>query len=326
MRAAQVKEFGAPSALVVEEVEGLHPGPGQVLIEVSAASVNFPDILVVAGTYQNLPPRPFSPGKEAAGRVIAIGENVTRLRIGDRVLALVEHGGHAEQLVAPEHVVMTIPDAMPFEEAAAFGLVYSTAHLALIRRAGMRAGENVLITGAGGGVGSAAVQLAKAWGARVIALAENEDKADLARRHGADVVLTSSPTSLRDDILSATAGRGADLVLDVLGGDYLTQIIRATAWEGRIVVVGFASGSQNPIKPGHLLVKNISVLGLQSSDYRDRHADVLRSTMAEVFDLYEAGRLDAAIDITFPLEDVGSAMQYVRDGRVKGKVVITTGL
>ena len=326
MRAALVKEFGPPNSLVVEEVVDLVPGPGELLVEVVAVSVNFPDILVVEGSYQILPDLPFSPGKEAAGRVVAVGEGVERVTVGQRVLALVEHGGYAEQLVVPEELVTELSDDVGYEEAAAAGLVYCTAHFGLRRRANLVEGETVLVTGAGGGVGSAGVQLAKAWGARVIALAQDEVRAELAREQDADVVLTSGSETLRDELLAATDGRGVDVVLEMLGGDYLSQIIRATAWEGRIVVVGFASGGQNPIKPGHLLVKNISVSGLQSSDYRDRTPELMRSVMGEVFALFERGVVDAAIDRTFPLEEAGDALQYVKDGKVRGKVVITTGL
>ncbi|EWT07311.1 NADPH:quinone oxidoreductase [Intrasporangium chromatireducens Q5-1] len=325
MRAVLVKEFGEPSGLVVEEVPDLTPAPGEVVIEVAAASVNFPDILVVEGTYQNLPGRPFSPGKEAAGRVIAVGDAVTRLSPGDRVLALVEHGAYAEQLRVPEELVMHLPDEVDYTEAAAIGLVGSTAHFGLIRRGQLRKGETVLVTGAGGGVGSAGVQLAKAFGATVIALAQDEEKAALARRQGADIVLTSTPETLRDDLHQATDGHGVDVVLEMLGGDFLTQIIRATAWEGRIVIVGFASGGQNPIKPGHLLVKNISLSGLQSSDYRDREPETMRTCMEEVLGLLADGRLDAAIDTTFPLDRASEALEYVKDGKVRGKVVLVTG-
>ncbi|WP_225824035.1 NADPH:quinone oxidoreductase family protein [Streptomyces naphthomycinicus] len=325
MRAMLVKQFGPPSALVFEEVPDLVPGTGQVVVEVGAVSVNFPDILVVEGTYQTLPERPFSPGKEAAGRVIAVGAGVDRVEVGRRVLALVEYGAYAEQLLVAEELVTVLPDAVSCEQAAAAGLVCTTAHFGLHRRARLRAGETVLVTGAGGGVGSAGVQLAKAAGARVIALAQDAAKGDLARAQGADLVLTSTPRTLRDDLLAATDGRGVDVVLEMLGGDYLTQIIRATAWEGRIVVVGFASGGQNPIKPGHLLVKNISVVGLQSSDYRERDPELMRATTAEILGLLADGRLDAAIDTTFPLARAAEALGYVKDGRARGKVVLTTG-
>jgi NADPH:quinone reductase len=326
MRAALVKEFGPPSTLVVEEIPDPTPGPGEVLIEVAAFSINFPDILVVEGTYQYLPPRPFTPGKEAAGRVIAVGDAVDRVMVGQRVLTLVEYGGYAEKLVVSEDLVIDMPDRMSYEEAAACGLVYCTAHIGLLRRGQLKLGATVLITGAGGGVGSAGVHLAKAYGAQVIALAHDDAKAELARRRGADVVLTSRPDTLRDDLLAATDGRGVDVALEVLGGDFLSQIIRATAWEGRIVIVGFASGGQNPIKPGHMLVKNISIVGLQSSDYLSRDPAQMRATMAEVFDLITQGELNAAIDTILPLEKVSDALQYLKDGKVKGKVVVTTGL
>lgn len=326
MRAALVREFGPPSAMVVAEADDPSPGPGEVVLEVAAVSVNFPDILVVEGVYQHLPPRPFSPGKEAAGRVIAVGHGVERIRVGQRVLALVEFGAYAERLVVAEDFVMELPDELGYVDAAACGLVFSTAHLGLFRRGGLNAGETALITGAGGGVGSAGVQLARAAGARVVALAQDGSRADLARKQGADVVLTSGPETLKEDILGATDGKGVDVVLEMLGGDFLSQIIRATAWEGRIVIVGFAAGGQNPIKPGHLLVKNISVVGLQSSDYRDRMPRLVRSAMAEVFDLLASGSADASVDVTFPLERVSEAMQYVKDGNVRGKVVLTTGL
>lgn len=326
MRAALVKEFGPPSTLVVEDVPDPVPAAGEVLVEVAAFSVNFPDLLVVDGTYQHLPPRPFSPGKEAAGCIVAVGAGVEETMVGQRVLVLVEYGCYTEKLVVAKELVIPLPDSVTYIDAAACGLVYATAHLGLFRRAGLRTGETVLVTGAGGGVGSAGVQLAKAAGAQVIALTHDDLRAELARRHGADFVLTSSSDSLRDDILAATEGKGADVVLEMLGADYLTQIVRATAWEGRIVVVGFAAGGQNLIKPGHLLVKNISVLGLQSSDYRDRMPDLVHNAMAEVFDLMASGKLDASVDLVLPLEKVSEAMQYVKDNKVAGKVVVTTGL
>lgn len=325
MRAARVHEFGPPSTLVVEEVPDLTPGPGEVLIDIAAVSVNFPDLLVVSGEYQNLPERPFSPGKEAAGRISAVGEGVTDFSVGDRVISLMEYGGYAEQLVVPTELAFPLPDEVPFDKAAAAGLVFSTAYFAFRRRVHINADDTVLITGAAGGVGSAGVQLAKLAGARVIALVHSEAKAEFVRRLGADVVLTSEPENLRDDIKAATDGRGVDIVLDMLGGDYLSQAIRAVAWEGRIIIVGFAAGGQNPIKPGHLLVKNISLHGLQGSDYRDRTPRLMREAMGEVFAHMAAGELDIPIDRTFALTDVAAALDHVGDRRVMGKVVIWTG-
>lgn len=322
MRAVQVTEFGPPNSLVVAELPNPEPGPGEVVIEVAAAGVNFPDILVVAGTYQNLPERPFTPGKEAAGTIVAVGEGVQRLAIGHRVLALVEFGAFTERLLVPEELVVTVPDGISFEHAAAFGLVYSTAYFGLVRRAQLEEGEWVLITGAGGGVGSAGVQLAKALGANVIALAHDEERAELATAQGADVALVADARTLRDDLLTVTDGHGVDVTLEMVGGDVFSQIVRATAWEGRIVIVGFASGGQNSIRPGHLLVKNISVLGLQSSDYRDRRPKLMRSTLQEMLQLFVEGRISVPVDCAFPLDKAGDALQAIKNGGVKGKIVI----
>ncbi|RNL62818.1 NADPH:quinone oxidoreductase family protein [Nocardioides marmoriginsengisoli] len=230
MRAALVKEFGPPSSLVVERVADLTPGPGEVAIEVAAVSVNFPDVLVVEGTYQNLPPLPFSPGKEAAGRGTAVGAGVERVWVGDSVLAIIEHGGYAEQVVAPEGWVVHLPDSVSYTDAAGAGLVYCTAHLGLFRRGRLQVGETALIKGAGGGVGTAGVQLAKAVGTRVIAVAKDEARAAVARSFGAEVVLTSKPESLRADVLSANDGQGVDVCLESLGGDYrdrLPEVMRS---------------------------------------------------------------------------------------------------
>ena len=322
MRAARVHEFGPPSSILVEETPDLVAGPGEVLVEVVAVSVNFPDLLVVSGEYQNLPGRPFVPGKDAAGRIIAVGGGVTEYSVGDRVLTLVEHGSYAEQLVVSVDSLVPLPDAVPFDKAAAAGLVYATAHFALHRRTQITADDTVLITGAAGGVGSAGVQLAKLVGARVIALVHSESKAEFVRELGADIVLTSDPDVLRDDVLESTDGRGVDIVLDMLGGDYLSQAIRSTAWEGRVILVGFASGAQNAIKPGHLLVKNISVHGLQSSDYRDRTPGLMREAMSAILGHFACGDLDIHIDRTFDLSEIATALEYVADRGVKGKVVV----
>lgn len=322
MKAVLVKEFGPPSTIVVSEISNPVPGPNEVIIDVAATSVNFPDLLVVAGTYQYLPERPFSPGKEASGRISAVGSNVTGWSVGDRVLALVEYGTYAEKLRAPVSQIVALPDEVDCIRAASFGLVYSTAWFGLVRRAGIAATDVVLVTGAGGGVGSAGVELAKAYGATVIALARDEERAQLALAQGADHALTSTPATLRDDIMTLTDGKGVDLTLESLGGDYLTQVIRCTAWEGRIVVTGFASGSQNPIIPGHLLVKNISIMGLQASDYRDRTPDLMRSSLTEMLEMVGKGLLNPPVDRLYPLTMAADALQHVKNGKVKGKIVI----
>jgi NADPH2:quinone reductase len=322
MRAALVENFGPPRSLVMGEATDPVAGPGEVLVEVAAAGVNFPDVMVVAGTYQILPERPFSPGKEVAGTVRAVGAGVDPVRIGDRVLAQIEYGGYAELVVAPDRQVVALPDGVRFPEAAALGLAAITAYFALVRRANLRPGETVLVTGAGGGVGSAAVQIAKARGAAVIAVARDGERATVAEQQGADHVLVAGP-ALRDEVMALTDRRGADVVLESVGGDVFAQALRCTAWEGRLVVIGFASGDLPTVKAGHLLVKNLAVMGIQVSDYRDREPDTVRQVIEELLDLHVQGRLTVPIDRTYPLEDAATALAAVEAGGLRGRVVIT---
>ena len=322
MRAALVEQFGAPESLVVRTVPDPVPGPGEVLIDVAAAGMNYPDGLVVAGTYQILPDLPFTPGKEVSGTILEAGPGVSRLKAGDRVLAQIEAGGYAERVTTAENLVVLIPDAIDFDTAAAFGLGYVTAHFALIRRAGLRRGETVLVTGAGGSVGSAAVQLAKAFGAVVVAVAENAERAALAHEQGADHVLEADPAKLRDAVRAVTDGKGADVVLELVGGELFSQALRATAWEGRVVAIGFASGDLPVVKVGHLLVKNIGVMGLQVSVYRDKEPDVFRQTLEEMLDLAVSGALQVPVEAVVPLTQAGEALGRVMNGTVRGKLVL----
>lgn len=322
MRAALVETFGPPESLITRKVADPVPGRAEVLIEVAAAGVNFPDVLVVAGTYQILPERPFSPGKEVAGRVRAVGPDVDRIGVGDRVLAQIEYGGYAELVLAPEPQVVAIPDGMPFPEAAALGLAAITAHFALVRRANLRPGETVLVTGAGGGVGSAGVQIAKALGAIVIAVARDAERAALAEEQGADQVLVAGPC-LREQVMTLTDGQGANVVLESVGGEVFAPALRCTAWEGRLVVIGFASGDLPTIKAGHLLVKNFAVMGIQVSDYRDREPDAVRQVVDELLELHVQGRLTVPIDRTYPLEEAAAALAAVEAGGLRGRVVLT---
>lgn len=324
MLAVQVKEFGPPDSVAVVTLPDPEPGPGQVLIDVAAAGLNFPDLLVVAGTYQSLPQLPFVPGKEAAGTVIATGPGVDRLHVGDRVIAMVDYGAFATRLCVAESAAVLIPDEMPMAEAAAFGLVYRTAYFGLIHRGHLQAGETVLITGAGGGVGSAAVPLAKAAGARVIALAFDQERAALATEQGADHVVVCPASELRAAVLDRTDGRGVDVVLDVVGGDVLAEAMRATAWEGRVVIIGFASGSQQPIQPGYLLVKNIAVMGVVSGDYRDRRPELMRTALEGMLEQYLRGALPIPVEATYPLVNAADALRRLQTGRVRGKLVLTT--
>jgi len=327
MQALIINEHGPLEKLTLGEFPDPRPGKGEVLVEVHAASVNFPDLLVIGGTYQNLPPRPFVPGKDLAGVVVAVGEGVTRVKPGERVMAQIEHGAFAERAVVPEVLCFVMPAKMRYEEGAAMGLVYLTAHNALIERAQFRAGETVLVTGAAGGVGLAAVQLAKALGAIVIAAVSSEEKARVARESGADhVVLTNVPDlrdSFRKQVFDAVGKRGVDLVLDSVGGDVFDACLRVMAWCGRLVIIGFAAGRIPEVKMGYLLVKNISLIGLQSSDYRERAPEVVRTAYEQLFALYSEGKIKPHVMAAYPMKDYLAALRTVRDRKVLGKVVIT---
>jgi len=326
MRALVVHRHGPLGNLKLETLPDPQPGPDEVLIDVHAASVNFPDLMVIGGTYQNLPPTPFVPGKDLAGTVAAAGRNVASLKSGERVMAQIEHGAFAERAIIPPRSCYPMPAGMSFAEGAAMGLVYLTAHFALVERGALKAGETVLVNGAAGGVGLATVQLAKALGATVIASVSNEEKAALARAGGADhVVRTDVPDlreSFRKQVFEAVGKGGADLIVDPVGGDHFDASLRALAWCGRIVTVGYASGRVPEVKVGLLLVKNISVIGLQVSDYRDRAPEKMRQAQAELFRLYEAGKLKPHVMARYPLEAFREALAAVADRRVLGKVVL----
>jgi len=275
-----------------------------------------------------LPPLPFSPGKECAGVVKAVGAKVTRVKPGDRVLIQIEYGGYAQQVVTKAVNCHVIPEAMSFTEAAAMGLTYMTAHFALVERAALAAGESVLVTGAAGGVGLATVQVAKALGATVLAAVSTPEKAAAARAAGADHIIDTSVENirdaLRDQVYAAVGKRGVDVVVENVGGDIFDACLRAIAWSGRIIVVGFAGGRIPEVKAGHLLVKNISLIGLQFSNYRDRQPEKCLAVREQLFELYRAGKLKPYVMATFPLARYMEALALVRDRKVIGKVVLTT--
>ncbi|WP_374063659.1 NADPH:quinone oxidoreductase family protein [Cupriavidus sp. DF5525] len=302
-------------------------GKSDVLIGVRAAAVNYPDVLVVQGKYQILPQRPFAPGKDAAGVVLAVGADVTGFRPGDRVVAQLEYGGYAELVSVDAASCFRIPDAMSFEDAAAMGLVYQTAYFALMERGGFRQGETVLVTGAAGGVGSAAIQIVKGLGGIALAGVSGAEHVDTARQLGADAVIDlAAPDlreSLRDQVRIATAGHGVDVLLDTLGGDVFDAALRAMAWCGRAVVIGFAAGRIPEVKVNYLLVKNIAVSGLQWSDYRERQPEKVLAVQQEIFRLYEQGALKPKIAGTLPLAHAGQALAKLASGQVSGKYVLT---
>jgi NADPH2:quinone reductase len=299
----------------VEEIPDPVPAPGQVLIDARAIGVNYPDLLVVEGKYQLIPPTPFVPGKEVAG-----------IANGRRVLAEVEYGAYAEKVVAREVDCHPIPDAIPFEHAAALGLAYQTAYFALLERAQYKTGESVLVTGASGGVGLAAVQIAKALGATVLAGVTSKEKGELCRRHGADHVIDLAAPNLRESVrtqvFSAIGKGGVDIVVDNVGGDPFDGALRALAWRGRLVVVGFTAGRIPDVKAGYLLVKNIAVIGLQWSDYRDRDPQSVAAAQRRIFDLYLDNKLRPEISATYPLARFADALTRFRDRTVQGKLTL----
>lgn len=327
MKAVLARAFGPIENLTVAEAPEPAAGPGEVLIEVAAAGVNFPDLLVIGGKYQIAQDPPFIPGKEASGIVLAIGDGVTTCRPGDRVLVMIECGTYCQRLVAPAANVFVLPEAMHLVAAGAFALTYQTAHFALVERAATRQGETVLVTGAAGGVGLACVALAKALGARVIAGVGSPEKGRVASAAGADHVIDLSGGNLRDSIreqvFAVTQGKGADVICEVVGADVFDGALRALAWSGRLVVLGFAGGRIPSIPANYILVKNITVTGLHWSDYREWHPERMRAAQADLFRLWEAGKLPIAIAGRYPMERVVEALSQLRDRKVLGKVVLT---
>lgn len=320
VRAVQVHAFDRP--VVVDDVPEPVAGPGEVVLDVHASGLNFPDLLVVTGRYQVRPPLPFSPGKEVAGVVRATGPGVTSLDPGRRVLAQMEYGGYRERVAVPAAQCVALPEGMSCAEAGGFGLIHMTAHAALIRRARLAAGETVLVTGAGGGVGRATVTLAKALGATVIAVARDDRRRAAALEQGADHALVADPERLRDQVRGRTGGRGADVVVESVGGALFDACLRCVAWEGRLVVVGFAGGDIPSVPAGYLLVKNIAVLGLQGSDYRDREPGYLRDMLTELLDLHTRGRLPSPVEAVYPLDEAAAALTRLEQGGLTGRLVL----
>ena len=306
------------------------PGPGEVVIDARAIGVNYPDLLVAEGKYQFIPPAPYSPGKEVAGIVASLSKDSasesSSLKRGDRVMAQVEYGAYAQKVVARVLDCHPMPDGMPFEHAVALGLAYQTAWFALVERAQLKPGECVLVTGASGGVGLAAVQLAKGLGATVLAGVTSEQKGRLCRRHGADHVVDLAAGNLRESVreqaFAAVGKRGVDVVIDSVGGDAFDGALRALAWRGRLVVVGFAAGRIPEVKANYLLLKNIAVLGLQWSDYRNRHPELVARAQSAIFGFYVANRLKPEITATYPLEQFADALARFESRQVQGKMLL----
>ncbi|HEX2215638.1 MAG TPA: NADPH:quinone oxidoreductase family protein [Xanthobacteraceae bacterium] len=325
-----VREFGPFERVDIGELPDPVPADGEVVIDVKAAEVNFPDLLVIAGKYQIKPPLPFAPGKAAAGVVAQLGPGVAGLEVGDRVAAQVEYGAYAEKLRAPAANVFQLPPEIDYVAGAALGLTYQTAHFALIERARMQAGESVLVLGASGGIGVASVQLAKALGGGiVIGGVRDEEDAAVARQAGADAIVRLTGTDLserlRDEVRAHTGAGGVDVVIDPVGGAANAAALRAMGWRGRMVIIGFAAGEIPTIRANYLLVKNIEVSGLQWSDYRERTPEWVERVQAEIFALCAAGKITPYVSHVFPLADFRQALAMLERGQAQGKLVLQIG-
>ncbi|MCC7047151.1 MAG: NADPH:quinone oxidoreductase family protein [Alphaproteobacteria bacterium] len=320
MRAAVVKAWGS---LEPGELPDPRPGKGEVLIAVKAAGVNFADTLIIGGKYQEKPPLPFSPGLEVAGEIVDCGPDVTRLKKGDRVMGTTPFGGFAERAVGRESACFVLPKTMSYDIAAGFPVTYGTAHGSMRWYMHVKPGESLVVHGAGGGVGLAAVECGKAVGARVIATAGSDEKLALARAHGADETINYATEDLRERIKALTGGEGADAVFDPVGGDAFDASLRSTAWGGRIAVIGFASGKVPQIPANILLVKNLAVHGVFWGSYRTRRPDLLAAQFAELFQWYEAGKLKPHVSHRVPLAEAPRALELLTSRKATGKVVVT---
>jgi NADPH2:quinone reductase len=326
MRAVVVREFGTLENVAVTDWPDPAPGADDIVIEVRATAANYVDTLMVSGTYQSLPPLPFIPGKLPVGIVKCAGAAVSTCKPGDRAMALVEYGGFAEFVLTKAAFYVPLPPSISFTDAASMSSVFDTAWFALHERARLQSGETVLVLGATGGVGLAALQLAKAHGAKALAGITNPAKADLAMEAGADAIIDLAGLGLhdglREQVQAVTGGHGADVALDMLGGDIFDAAIRALAWRGRLVVIGFAAGRIASLKTNYLLLKNIAVSGLQISNYRRWAPGETAACWTELFKLYEAGRIKPLPTAAWPIERGAEALAALRDRSVRGRIVL----
>ncbi|MEO8038299.1 MAG: NADPH:quinone oxidoreductase family protein [Betaproteobacteria bacterium] len=322
MKAVLCKHLGLPDTLVVEDIPSLRPGKGQVVVAVKAAGVNFPDTLIIQGKYQFKPEPPFSPGGEVAGVIKAVGDGVTGWKVGDRVIAAATWGGFAEELLSDADRLVPLIDAMDFVPASAFILTYGTSYHALKDRAHLQAGETLLVLGASGGVGLAAVQLGKAMGARVIAAASSDGKLEVCRENGADEVINYASDDLRSRVKALTAGKGIDVVYDPVGGAYSEPALRDMAWNGRFLVVGFAAGDIPRIPLNLALLKGCSIVGVFWGAFTRNEPERNKANNAALMQMFVEGKVKPHIHATYPLERAAEALNEVMNKRVSGKVVL----
>ncbi len=322
MKAIRCKAWGPPDTLVVEELPDLLAGPGQVAIDVMAAGVNFPDVLIIQNKYQAKPDLPFTPGSELAGVVRAVGEGVSHFKAGDKVLAFVSQGAFAQQIVAPAAAVMPMPPGLDFDIAAAITLTYGTSHHAVVDRAQLKAGETMLVLGAAGGVGLAAIEIGKALGARVIAAASSDEKLAVCREHGADATINYASADLREAIKAATDGKGPDVIYDPVGGIYTEPAFRSIAWRGRYLVIGFANGEIPKLPLNLPLLKGASIVGVFWGEFARREPKANQAAMRELMNWMAEGKIRPHISGRYPLAETARALNDMAARKVTGKVVI----
>jgi NADPH:quinone reductase len=325
MKAVLCKKLGPPEDLVVEDIPSLVPQAGQVVVAVKAAGVNFPDTLIIQGKYQFKPEPPFSPGGEVAGIVKVVGEGVTSVKVGDHVIAASTFGGFAEEMLCDADRLVAMPAGMAFEPASAFLLTYGTSYHALKDRANLLPGETMLVLGASGGVGLAAVQLGKAMGARVIAAASSDAKLEVCRQNGADEVINYASEDLRARVKALTSGKGVDVVYDPVGGPYSEMALRDMAWNGRFLVVGFAAGDIPKVPLNLALLKGCAIVGVFWGAFTRNEPEKNRRNNEELLALYMQGKVKPHIHATYPLSRAGEALNEVLYKRVSGKIVLVTG-
>jgi NADPH2:quinone reductase len=323
VKAILCKAYGPPDSLVVEDIPSPVAGPGEVVVSVKTASVNFPDVLIIQNKYQLKPPLPFSPGSELAGVVKSVGDGVTRWKPGDPVMAITGYGAFAEEVKVDVNRLLPIPGGMDFVSAAAFGLTYATSEHALCDRGELKAGETLLVLGASGGVGIAAIEIGKVLGARVIACASTDDKLAICREHGADDTINYATEDLRERIKAITGGKGADVVYDPVGGTYTELALRSIAWRGRLLVVGFAAGDIPKIPLNLTLLKGCAIVGVFWGEFTRREPQRFLAAMDKLERWFAEGKLKPHVSATFPLERAADALAMMAGRNVKGKVVLT---
>ena len=324
MKAVLCKAFGPPEILVIEDIESLKPGKGQVVISVKACGVNFPDTLIIQGKYQSKPPFPFIPGSEVAGIVKELGEDIDHDKVGDRVIAFTGLGGFAEEVVADAARLIPMPRTMDFTTASAFVMTYGTSHHALKDRAQLKPGETLLVLGAAGGVGLAAVEIGKVMGAHVIAAASSDEKLEVCKLHGADEVINYTNGDLKERIKQLTGGKGVDVAFDPVGGDYSEPVLRSMAWGGRFLVIGFAAGDIPRIPLNLPLLKVYSIVGVFWGSFMERDPKHGQENLMELLTWFAEGKLKPHVSATYSLENVADALNDLMERKVTGKAVLVT--